>query len=94
VSVVLENDGRHPALASRRRMAISSKERGALLDACENFEESLKRFIRNPKAGGTAQVAAQCLFEVRKLENALCRKTVDVADGAVKIIPPVNKEDL
>jgi hypothetical protein len=74
VSVMLENDGRHPALASRLRMAISSKEHGALLNACKNFEESLKGFIRNPKAGGAAQVAAQCLFEVRKLEDALCRK--------------------
>ena len=91
---MLKDDGRHPALASRRRMAISSKERGALLDACENFEESLKRFIRNPKAGDAAQVAAQCLFEVRKLENALCQGMAEGTDFAVKIVPPVNKEDL
>jgi hypothetical protein len=91
VSVMLENDGRHPALASRLRMAISSKEHGALLNACKNFEESLKGFIRNPKAGGAAQVAAQCLFEVRKLENTLCRKMTK--GTAVKIVPPVNKKD-
>jgi hypothetical protein len=90
---MLEQNARHPEMESRRRMAISSKERRALLDACENFEESLKRFIRNPKAGDVAQVAAQCLFEVRKLENALCHGSN--RDGfSVKIDSPANPEDL
>jgi hypothetical protein len=63
-----------------------------LLDACENFEASLKRFIRNPKAGDVAQLAAQCLFEVRRLENALCQGSN--RDGfSMKIDPHANPEE-
>jgi hypothetical protein len=39
--------------------------------ACETFEDVLMRIIRNPDNGTVAHVAAECLFAVRKLENAL-----------------------
>ena len=58
-----------------------AKDRQALTSACVVFADVLKRFIKTPKAGDTAQVdathvsathvAAHCLFEVRRLENAL-----------------------
>ena len=43
-----------------------------LRDACVRFDECLKTFIKNAQNDqGTAHVAAQVLFEVRRLENAL-----------------------
>jgi hypothetical protein len=43
----------------------------ALMNACISFGESLKAFIKDPKSGRAAHIAAQCLFDVRKLENAI-----------------------
>lgn len=44
--------------------------RSALI-ACQSFEDILRRIIRNPNNSTSAHVAAECLFAVRKLENAL-----------------------
>lgn len=44
------------------------------MNACISFEESLKTFIKDPKSGGAAHLAAQCLFEVRKLENVIAEE--------------------
>uniref|UniRef100_E6QM11 Uncharacterized protein n=1 Tax=mine drainage metagenome TaxID=410659 RepID=E6QM11_9ZZZZ len=44
----------------------------ALRDACVRFDEQLKAFIKNAHNDqDAAHVAAQVLFEVRRLENAL-----------------------
>ncbi|MBU2742415.1 hypothetical protein HAQ01_14025 [Acidithiobacillus thiooxidans] len=41
------------------------------LMACQSFEDILRRIIRNPNNSTSAHVAAECLFAVRKLGNAL-----------------------
>ncbi|WP_437559376.1 hypothetical protein [Acidithiobacillus sulfuriphilus] len=69
-------------------------ERQALAGACAAFEEDLKRFIRDPKSGDAAHIAAQCLFAVRGLENALLSTTLNRTGVSMKIIPPVDKENL
>lgn len=46
----------------------------ALTNACISFGETLKAFIKDPNSGRAAHVAAQCLFEVRKLENAIAEE--------------------
>ena len=61
-------------------------ERQALAGACAAFEEALKRFIRDPRSGDAARIAAQCLFTVRGLENALSPGTMDRTDVSVKMI--------
>lgn len=69
-------------------------QRQALAGACVAFEDALKRFIRDPKSGDAAHIAAQCLFAVRGLENALLPATMDRTDVSMKIIPPVDKGNL
>ena len=73
---------------------MSRASRQDLAVACAAFEEALKRFIRDPRSGDAANVAAQCLFAVRGLENALSPGTMDRTDVSVKMIPPVDKENL
>ena len=51
-----------------------AKDRQALTSACVVFANALKRFIKTPKAGNAAHIAAQCLFEVRRLDNALTQE--------------------
>lgn len=73
-----------------------------MMNACISFEDVLKAIVRDPGAGHAAHVAAQCLFDVRKLENALnqdgdAAATEIHANCAVvktKRIPPVSREDL
>lgn len=50
-----------------------AKDHQALANACVVFADALKQFIKTPKAGDTAHIAAQCLFEVRRLDNALTK---------------------
>ncbi|MHB8321407.1 MAG: hypothetical protein ACYDA7_05270 [Acidithiobacillus sp.] len=93
-----------------------SADRKPVLTACETFEDVLMRIIRNPDNGTVAHIAAECLFAVRKLENALtassnssaaCKSVTGsspvtgttVSTPAppaveVRVIPPVDKEDL
>ncbi|MHB8367896.1 MAG: hypothetical protein ACYDB0_12895, partial [Acidithiobacillus sp.] len=65
-----------------------------------SFEDVLKAIVRDPKSGHAAHVAAQCLFDVRKLENALAQDGdateihVNCAVVKTKRIPPVSREDL
>ncbi|EGQ63715.1 hypothetical protein GGI1_21172 [Acidithiobacillus sp. GGI-221] len=55
--------------------------------ACETFEEILRNIIRDP-SNGAAHAAAECLFAVRKLENALTAAPSNV------VIQPVGKADI
>lgn len=75
-----------------------------MLTACETFEDVLRRIIRNPDSGPIAHIAAECLFAVRKLENALTASSNPMTGSkegstpspavGVLVIPPVDKEDL
>lgn len=72
-----------------------------MMNACISFEDVLKAIVRNPESGHAAHVAAQCLFDVRKLENALVQNDAAAteihANCAVvktKRIPPISREDL
>ena len=73
---------------------MSHSSRRDLAADCAAFEDALKRFIRDPRSGDAARIAAQCLFAVRGLENALSPGTMDRTDVSVKMIPPVGKENL
>ena len=73
----------------------------ALLDACIHFDDQIKAFIKNARNDqDTAHLAAQVLFEVRRLENALSpadkrEKSEEQAKRVtVTVIPPVDTEDL
>ncbi|MBU2761076.1 hypothetical protein HF673_14655 [Acidithiobacillus thiooxidans] len=46
----------------------------SVLPDCEAFEAVLRRVIRDPKNGPIAHTAAECLFAVRKLVNAITAK--------------------
>lgn len=77
-----------------------------LLHACGDFENRLKFFIKNTRNKDAAYMAAQCLFDVRRLEGALERvarngggrqsrgMTADPAGIPVKVIQPVDREEL
>ena len=73
-----------------------------MMNACISFEDVLKAIVRDPKSGHAAHVAAQCLFDVRKLENALAQDGdaaapeihANCAVVKTKRIPPVSREDL
>ncbi len=67
-----------------------------LLDACIHFDEHLKAFIKNARNDqDTAHLAAQVLFEVRRLENAMSpANKKDESRDAATVIPPVDREDL
>ncbi len=74
--------------------------------ACETFEEILRNIIRD-HSNGAAHIAAECLFAVRRLENALTasshvgmpaasrfRSCAGANPATVRVISPVDKEDL
>lgn len=65
-----------------------------LLDACRNFNGLLKAFIKDPKSGRNAHLAAQVLFDMRRLENALADCTMRRTENTQADIQPIDHEIL